>query len=136
MKLGSEPRLLDSRCLNDKDARVIVRVLAMRRNLHYIKSMTPTTALTRLKAHEAELRRMGVASLSVFGSTARGEAGPASDVDLAATFAEEAKVGAFRFAEIALRLGDVLGVPVDLVGEPARKPAMQRQIDRDRLHVF
>lgn len=98
--------------------------------------MDTATALARLRAHEAELRHMGVASLSVFGSTARGEAGPASDVDLAATFAEEARVGAFRFAAIASRLGDLLGVPVDLVGEPARKPVMQQQIDRDRLRVF
>jgi len=98
--------------------------------------MDSATALTRLKAHEAELRQMGVSSLSVFGSTARGEAGPSSDVDLAATFSKDARVGAFRFAEIALRLGDVLGVHVDLVGEPARKPVMQQQIDRDRLRVF
>jgi len=31
-------------------------------------------ALQRLKEHEAELRRLGVQSLYLFGSTARGEA--------------------------------------------------------------
>lgn len=98
--------------------------------------MDQRTAISRLKAHEAELRRMGVASLSVFGSTARGDAGPTSDVDLAATFAEDARVGMFAFAEISRRLKDMLGTPVDLVGEPARRPSMQRQIDRDRLRVF
>lgn len=44
--------------------------------------MNRDTAIARLKEHEAELRRLGVQSLYVFGSTARDEAGPESDVDL------------------------------------------------------
>ena len=98
--------------------------------------MDKATVLARLKAHEPELRRLGVAHLSLFGSTARGDGGPASDVDLAATFDVEARVGLFRFAEINTMLQDWLGVPVDLVGEPARKAAMQNEIDRDRVRVF
>jgi predicted nucleotidyltransferase len=34
------------------------------------------------------------------------------------------------------RLRELVGAPVDLVGEPARKPRMQAEIDRDRLRVF
>jgi predicted nucleotidyltransferase len=34
------------------------------------------------------------------------------------------------------RLRELVGAPVDLVGEPARKPGMQAEIDRDRLRVF
>ncbi len=98
--------------------------------------MDKAVVLSRLKAHERELRDLGVAHLSLFGSTARGENGPASDVDLAATFDVAARVGMFRFAEINARLQDLLGVPVDLVGEPARKAAMQREIDKDRVRVF
>jgi predicted nucleotidyltransferase len=92
--------------------------------------------IATLKASEPELRRLGVSSLSLFGSTARGEAGPSSDVDIAAQFDEASRVGAFRFATIADRLAELLGSPVDLVGEPARKTAMQHNIDRDRLRVF
>lgn len=79
---------------------------------------------------------MGIESLSLFGSTARGEAGPSSDVDIAATFADDAHVGLFAFASISARLNDLLGVQVDLVGEPARKVAIQAEIDKDRLRVF
>lgn len=89
-----------------------------------------------LAEHERELRAAGVASLSLFGSTARGEAGPSSDVDLAVSFRPESGVGAFGFAELSQRLARWLECSVDLVGEPARKPAMQRAIDRDRLRVF
>jgi uncharacterized protein len=92
--------------------------------------------LRRLKASESALRAMGVDRLSLFGSTARGEAGPASDVDLAASFDPGSRVGIFRYAEIAEYLEELLGVSVDLVGEPARKPRMQAEIDRDRVSVF
>lgn len=90
----------------------------------------------KLKAHEDELRSLGISSLSLFGSVARGEATRSSDVDLSATFDPSRHVGMFDFATIAARLKELLGRPVDLVGEPARKPRMQREIDRDRLRVF
>ena len=44
--------------------------------------MNREAAITRLRAHEAELRRLGVKHLYLFGSTARDEAGTDSDVDL------------------------------------------------------
>jgi hypothetical protein len=39
-------------------------------------------AIAKLKQHEAELKRLGVEHLYLFGSTARDEAGEDSDVDL------------------------------------------------------
>ncbi|MDM7956165.1 nucleotidyltransferase domain-containing protein [Blastomonas sp.] len=98
--------------------------------------MDKATAIARLKAHEAELRALGVERLSLFGSTARGEEGPQSDIDLAARFAAVAQVGVFQYAKIADRLEEILTVKVDLVAEPARKPRMQIAIDRDRVDVF
>jgi uncharacterized protein len=49
-------------------------------------SVDRQTAIERLKAHEGELRAMGVSGLSLFGSVSRGDARPDSDVDLAARF--------------------------------------------------
>lgn len=98
--------------------------------------MDRMTALERLKASEAELRAMGVMSLSLFGSLARGDQRADSDIDLAATFDPAKRVGMFRFAAIEGRLRDVLGGPVDLVGEPARHARMQSEIDRDRVRAF
>lgn len=98
--------------------------------------MDCSSAVERLRARERELRALGLSGLSLFGSTARGVAGPAADIDLAATFEPAARVGMFRFAMIEAALRDMLGVSVDLVGEPARAPNMQAQIDRDRVRVF
>ncbi|HYW14674.1 MAG TPA: nucleotidyltransferase family protein [Allosphingosinicella sp.] len=98
--------------------------------------MDKDAVLERLRAHKAELKAMGVARLSLFGSVARGEARPDSDVDLAAEFDRTRPFGMFQFAALEGRLRDLMGLPVDLVGEPARKPRMQQAIDRDRVRAF
>jgi uncharacterized protein with HEPN domain/predicted nucleotidyltransferase len=48
--------------------------------------ITPEQVLDRLTPQFEMLRRLGVKSLAVFGSVARGEAGPDSDVDLMIEF--------------------------------------------------
>src|SRR5271163_3653713 len=52
-------------------------------------------AVTRLKLHEAELKRLGVEHLYLFGSTARGDAREDSDVDLFFDY-EEGKFGLLK----------------------------------------
>ena len=67
-----------------------------------------------LAAREGELKAQGVSSLAVFGSVARGEAGPGSDVDLLVEF--DRSVGLFHFIHVQDFLGDLLGgAEVDLV---------------------
>ncbi len=82
--------------------------------------------LSRLAEHQAELRAMGVASLAVFGSVARGEAGPDSDVDLLVEFTRP--VGMFHFLEVKEYRESILGRPVDL----ATRDALRRQF-RDAI---
>ena len=98
--------------------------------------MTQAEALVRLRASERAIRAMGVERLSMFGSTARGNARPGSDIDLAVVFADAAHVGLFKYAIISDRLERILGGKVDLVCEPAAKPRVQARIDRDRVRVF
>jgi uncharacterized protein len=69
-------------------------------------------ALERLAAHRAELQAMGVGSLSLFGSVARDEAGPDSDVDL--LIEPGRPMGLFGLAAIHLRLEEILEQRVDL----------------------
>jgi uncharacterized protein len=92
--------------------------------------------IARLKAHEAELRALGIEQLSLFGSVARGEAGPESDVDLAATFDRAKRIGLFEYGGIAHRLEQLVGTRVDLVSEPIRKERFRARVDRDRVLVF
>lgn len=100
--------------------------------------MDRAEALTRLRARETDLRQLGIVRLGIFGSTARGEQRPGSDVDLVATmdFDQVEKLGPFGFFGIEDRIAEMLGANVDLVTEPTRRPRLQAQIDRDRVHVF
>jgi predicted nucleotidyltransferase len=98
--------------------------------------MDRDSAIRTLKAHEAELRALGVQRLSLFGSVARGEAGPDSDVDVVVTLDPGRKIGLFRFAVLREQIADLLGREVDMVSEPVDRARLQTRIDRDRVHVF
>jgi uncharacterized protein len=98
--------------------------------------MDRDAVLERLRAHEAELKAMGVARLSLFGSVARGEAGPESDVDVAAEFDRARPFGLIQFVALEERLSELLDTRVDLVGEPIRKERFRACVERDRVHVF
>ena len=90
--------------------------------------------ITRLlDAHRAELDHLGVESLSLFGSTARGEAGPDSDVDLLVEFRGRATFD--RYIELRFLLQDVLGVEIDPVAHKALRPAMRPEVEREAVRV-
>jgi predicted nucleotidyltransferase len=98
--------------------------------------MDKAEALRRLRAREDDLRQMGVAGLSMFGSVARGDETAGSDVDLAVMLSGLEHLTAFDFVAIQQKAEAILETKVDLVSEPARKVRLQAEIDRDRVHVF
>jgi predicted nucleotidyltransferase len=88
----------------------------------------------KLKAHRDELRRMGVASLTLFGSSAREETKEGSDVDLLVEF--DRAVGVFHFFKVQHLLEEILGVPkVDLVQRGAVHPALRDNILAEAIDV-
>lgn len=89
-----------------------------------------------LQAHEAELRAAGIRALALFGSVARGDDRPGSDVDLVVRLDPEAHLGLFRFVGLEQRLSDLLGRSVQLVPEPISNTRLQANVDRDRRRVF
>ena len=96
--------------------------------------------LSRLRAHEAELHAVGVLSVSLFGSAARGETLVDSDVDVAVRLGEHfSKPGLDFFSRLdtlQARLSEILGCQVDVVEEPVRRVRVQRRIDADRAVAF
>jgi hypothetical protein len=92
--------------------------------------------IARLKAHERELRAAGIVQLSLFGSVARGEAGPESDVDLAVSLDPAHRIDLFQFYGLAERLESLLDAKVDLISEPVERATLRARIERDRARVF
>lgn len=100
--------------------------------------MRRADALTALKAHAPELRKLGVASLSLFGSTARDEADDQSDVDVAVRL-DDIRSGFAVLGRLDLikrRLGELLGSRVDVIPEPDAPGPLRTAIDKDRCIAF
>jgi predicted nucleotidyltransferase len=100
------------------------------------KSVTLERAkvLGLLRDRRSELRSLEVRSLWLFGSVARDEATPNSDVDVLVAF--DRPVGMFAFARLHSYLESLLGCKVDLGTPDSLKPHLQETVIREAIHVF
>jgi predicted nucleotidyltransferase len=77
--------------------------------------------------------RFGLVSLALFGSTARDDAGPQSDIDILVSFNGPATSD--RYFGVQFFLEDLLGRPVDLVTDKALRPELRPYIELEAVHV-
>jgi predicted nucleotidyltransferase len=82
------------------------------------------------------LRQAGITRLSLFGSVARNEAGPDSDIDLAAEFDPAAKISLLDLVRLERELGELLGREVQILPEPIRKERLRKNVDQDCIRAF
>ncbi len=97
--------------------------------------MDRTAAIAKLKDHEAELKQLGVEHLYLFGSTARGEAGPDSDVDLFFDY-EKGKLGLFQLMDVKERASSILGRKVDIMTRDSLHKVLRDRIEAAAVLVF
>jgi hypothetical protein len=102
--------------------------------------MSRALHLGNVEVDEAELgelcRRYQVRELSVFGSAARGEMRPNSDIDLLVEFLPDADVGLVEHAGLMLELERLLGRKVDLVSKNGLKPRIRLSVLADARLVY
>lgn len=89
-----------------------------------------------LRQHGAALRARGVTGLALFGSVARGDIGPGSDVDLLIEVDPESGFGLFAFLDLKDELAGLLGRRVDLAFADAMRPRLRTAVLRDAVEVF
>jgi uncharacterized protein len=96
--------------------------------------------IAALRAHESELRAAGVASLSLFGSAARGDDRETSDVDVLVRLEPDPECDGFAYfgfmEQLALRLEAIVHRRVDMIAEPVLKPGLRREVEKDRVVAF
>jgi len=95
-----------------------------------------TDVLQTLRAHESELRLLGVSHAAVFGSLARGEASADSDIDVLVELDEDRSMGIFEYARLQLHINELLDGAGDVVNRRTLKPLLRDNILRDAIHAF
>jgi len=92
-------------------------------------------AIGRLKAHETELKRLGVERLYLFGSTARGDATESSDVDLFFDY-EKGKFGLFELMDVKEYAAGILGRSTDIMTRDSLHKAIRQRVEATAVRVF
>ena len=85
-----------------------------------------------VSANEAKIKSFGVRSLSLFGSSARGEDTPESDLDFVVEFEKKTFDS---YMDLKLFLEELFDRPVDLVLADGIKPRLRAAILRDAIHA-
>ena len=97
-------------------------------------SMNRDKILKILQQHQAKLTEIGVKSLAVFGSVARGEADAESDLDILIDFNQK-PVTFDIYMDVKIYLEDLLDVPVDLVVSASLHPRVKPFVNQDAVYV-
>jgi predicted nucleotidyltransferase len=98
--------------------------------------MNAQDALATLRRHESALRARGVTHAAVFGSVARGENRPNSDLDIMIDIDPEAHVTLFDYVEITDYVASLFELPVDVIDREALKPHLRVPAERNMIYAF
>jgi predicted nucleotidyltransferase len=86
--------------------------------------------------HADDIKSMGVRRLYLFGSTARGEAGRRSDVDIFIDVKPGARFSLFDLMELRDRLSKLLGAKVDVFSRDGLHRIIRRTVEREAIRVI
>ena len=92
-------------------------------------------AISRLKQHEANLKRLGVEHLYMFGSTARGKANNGSDVDLFFDY-QKGKLGVYELMDVKEYAASILGRKTDIMRRDSLHKTLREAIEATAVRVF
>jgi predicted nucleotidyltransferase len=96
--------------------------------------------LAALTALQPELQRRGVTRAGLFGSVARGEASPQSDIDIFVDLDRDAPLTLLGYVGIQHLISDHLspsfGRSVDVICTEKLRPAVRANIERDAIIAF
>ena len=103
--------------------------------IRYHARMKLDEAMSRLRRHEPDLKRLGVEHLYLFGSTARGEADDDSDVDLFFDY-QKGQLGLFELMDVKDFAAGLLGRRTDIMTRDSLHKTLRRKIEASAVRVF
>ena len=88
------------------------------------------------REHQAELHRQGVLHAALFGSVARGDARPGSDIDIMIDLDPNARLGVFDYVGLKDYIAGLFDEPVDVVNREGLKPYVKPAALSDAVYAF
>jgi uncharacterized protein len=98
--------------------------------------MNRQDAIAILRQHADMLRSKGVRHAALFGSVARGDNRPDSDIDILVEFDPAAGVTIFDYVALKDYLATLFEGPVDVIDREALKPHLHRPSVLDAVYAF
>jgi hypothetical protein len=98
--------------------------------------MNTLEIIARLRENEAALRAQGVSHVALFGSRARGDGRPESDIDILIEIAPDAPVGLFEYVAITQYLADLFPIRVEVADRSTLKPLVRPSAEREAVYAF
>jgi predicted nucleotidyltransferase len=93
-------------------------------------------AIATLRLHEGALRARGIRHAAVFGSVARGDNRPDSDLDILVEFESEAEGSVYDYLRLKDYVAGLFDGPVDVIDRDALKPHLRAPSARDAVYAF
>ncbi|HWM45839.1 MAG TPA: nucleotidyltransferase domain-containing protein [Xanthobacteraceae bacterium] len=98
--------------------------------------MNRREALAVLRRSEAALRARGVCHAALFGSVARGDDRPDSDIDVMIEVDPEAHIGVYEYVALKEFIASLFDRPIDVVSRDALKPYVSPAATTDAIYAF
>ena len=98
--------------------------------------MNKKKAIATISRHADDIRSFGVERLYIFGSTARGEAGSASDVDIFVDLKRRSRFSLFDLMDLRAYLGRILKARADVFPRQGLHRVIRRDVEREAVRVF
>jgi uncharacterized protein len=98
--------------------------------------MNAENAISTLRRHESALRARGIRHAAVFGSVARGEEQPDSDIDIVIEIDPEARITVFDDVGLKEYVAGLFDGPVDVISRQGLKLHVRSAVTADTIDAF
>jgi predicted nucleotidyltransferase len=101
-----------------------------------IRAPRPAELVAQLRSHADDIRARGIVSLAIFGSRARGDERPDSDLDVLVAYDPERPFTLYDLVRVERQLEDLTGLDVHVSTRDGFRPHELDRVMKDAVSVL